>query len=165
MTKHLVLAAVAAVSLAAASGEALAGAKIFSSGTTTINGSVETNSNQNRDPWVAQVFASGNNSCLRIAVTSQGSDLEATLVSPSGRVWQDDDSNGSLRPRINAQTDVRGWYPLILSHFAGSSVNADFTMQISRPSSCTPVTPPRILLAPARKAAGAVDGGPAGGAN
>ena len=127
---------------------AWAGAKIFSIGTTTVNGSYETNLNDNRDPWVAQVFSSGNE-CLRIAVTSQGTDLEATLVSPSGRVWQDDDSNGSLRPLIKAITDVRGWYPLILSHFAGDIANADFTFEVVRLASddalCNPPTDPRIF--------------------
>lgn len=167
MRKSLVVAAIGAASMAMASGDVWAGSKIFSpgTGTATVNGSVEFNANQNRDPWVAQVFATGGGSCLRIAVTSQGADLEATLVSPSGRVWQDDDSNGSLRPRINAQTDVRGWYVLTLSHFAGSAVNADFTMQISRPASCLPVTNPGILAAQARKAGSAEMAGPRGGAN
>ena len=166
MRKSLVVAAIGAASLSMASADAWAGSKIFSSGSSmTFSGSVETNSNQNRDPWVAQVFATGGGSCLRVAVTSQGADLEATLVSPSGRVWQDDDSNGGLRPRINAQTDVRGWYILTLSHFAGSAVNADFTMQISRPASCTPVTGPGILAAQARKAGSAEMAGPRGGAN
>lgn len=133
-----------------------AGAKIFDfSGNTTatrFNGTVETNATNNRDPFVAQIFTSGSE-CLRIAVVSQGTDLEATLVSPSGRVWQDDDSNGSLRPRISAITDVRGWYPLVLYHWAGSSVNADFTLDITRLSSgsCFPATPPSISVAPAGK--------------
>jgi hypothetical protein len=75
---------------------------------------LETNASQNRDPFVAQVFTSGAE-CLRIAVVSQGQDLEATLISPTGRIWQDDDSGGSNRPLIRAITDVRGWYPLTLS--------------------------------------------------
>lgn len=153
--------------------ESWAGAKIFDradgGAATRFNGSVETNVNNNRDPFVAQVFSSGAE-CLRVAVVSQGSDLEATLVSPSGRVWQDDDSNGSARPLIKAITDVRGWYPLVLSHFAGSSVNADFTIDITRlPSTsslCAPVTAPRIFLAPAVKAPlRDSDSMPAGGAN
>jgi hypothetical protein len=146
---------------------AWAGPKIQSIGTTRVNGSVETNVNSNRDPWVAQVFSSGNE-CLRIAVVSQGADLEATLISPSGRVWQDDDSNGSLRPLIKAITDVRGWYPLTLSHFAGAVTNADFSMDITRlPSnsaSCQPPTAPRVLE-PQQKATGNLGPAPAGGAN
>lgn len=129
-----------------------AGAKIFDnsldSAATRFNGTVETNVSNNRDPFVAQIFSSGAE-CLRIAVVSQGTDLEATLVSPSGRVWQDDDGNGSLRPLLKSITDVRGWYPLVLYNFAGSSVNADFTIDITRlPSTsalCAPPTTPRVF--------------------
>jgi hypothetical protein len=81
--------------------------------------------------------------------------LEATLVSPTGRIWKDDDSNGSARPLLKALTDVRGWYPLVLSRFAGSSVNADFTIDItclpSTSSLCASATAPRIFVAPAAK--------------
>ena len=154
-------------------GQSWAGAKIFDNNADTaatrFNGSVETNTSNNRDPFVAQVFSAGAE-CLRIAVVSQGSDLEATLLSPTGRVWQDDDSGGSTRPLIKAITDVRGWYPVVLSHFAGSSVNADFTIDITRvPSSsplCAPATAPRISLAPALKSAEqSVTSSPSGGAN
>jgi hypothetical protein len=167
MRTSLVVAAIGAASLSMLSADAWAGSKIFSSGssTLTVNGSVESNANGNRDPWVAQVFSLGGSACLRVVVTSQGADLEATLISPSGRVWQDDDSNGSLRPRILAVTDTRGWYTLALSHFAGNAVNADFTMQISRGGVCSPATPPSVLAAQARKAAGGELGGPRGGAN
>jgi hypothetical protein len=96
--------------------------------------------------------------------------LEATLVSPTGRIWKDDDSNGSARPLLKALTDVRGWYPLVLSRFAGSSVNADFTIDITRlPSTsslCAPATAPRILVAPAVKSTkGNAEPMPLGGAN
>ena len=149
-----------------------AGSKIFDnsadSAATRFNGTIETNVSNNRDPFVAQIFSSGAE-CLRIAVVSQGTDLEATLVSPTGRVWQDDDSNGSLRPLLKSITDVRGWYPLVLSNFAGSSVNADFTIDITRlPSTsslCTPATTPRIFLAPAVKAPGKPQAMPQGGTN
>jgi hypothetical protein len=157
----------AAVGVMLVASQAHAGAKIQAIGLTRVHGAVEFNANQNRDPFVAQVFSSGGE-CLRIAVVSQGADLEATLVSPSGRVWQDDDSNGSLRPRLHAVTDVRGWYPLTLSHFAGTAVNVDFSMDIQRlpTASCNPVSPPVRFAAPMRagKSGGA---GPAvqGGAN
>ena len=159
--------------LALPTGESWAGAKLFDSGgnttATRFNGSVETNTNNNRDPFVAQIFTSGAE-CLRIAVVSQGTDLEATLVSPSGRVWQDDDSNGLNRPLLKARTDVRGWYPLVLSHFAGSSVNADFPLDITRlPSTsslCAPATGPRIFVAPAVKSTERnSEAMPSGGAN
>lgn len=134
---------------------------------TRFSGAVESNVNSNRDPWVAQVFTSGAE-CLRIAVVSQGTDLEATLVGVEGRVWQDDDSGGSLRPRINARTTIRGWYPLVLHSFSGASVNADFTIDVTRlPSaSCVPETLPSIITAPTPKPAGGNTGpAPSGGAN
>lgn len=131
LRKSLICSAVAAAAFA--SSPALAGSKIFSSGNTlaTVNGSIETNSNQNRDPFVAQVFSLGNE-CLRIAVTSQGTDTEATLVAPDGSIWQNDDGNGGLRPLIKAITNLRGWYPLTIHSWNGSNVNADFTFTVQR---------------------------------
>lgn len=154
--KSLLLASAAAALLVSA--PAYAGPKVFSPGNTvtSLSGSVETNVNQNRDPFLLQVFTTGNE-CLRVAVTSQGADLEATLVSPSGNVWQDDDGNGSLRPLVKAVTDVRGWYPLMLSHFSGAPVNADFTATVQRLPTASPLcaspTTPRSLNAATLRAA------------
>ncbi len=149
---------------------AWAGSKIFSSGSTvaTVNGTVETNVSQNRDPFVAQVFTTGAE-CLRIAVTSQGQDLKATLISPSGTIWQDDDSGGLNRPLIKAVTNVRGWYPLTLSHWSGASVNADFTMTVQRAAAtsslCAPATAPRAAIAAAASKSGSNGPKPVGGPN
>ncbi len=150
---------------------AWAGSKIFSSGSSvaTVNGTVETNASQNRDPFVAQVFTAGNE-CMRIAVTSQGQDLEATLISPSGTIWQDDDSGGLNRPLIKAVTNVRGWYPLTLSHWSGASVNADFTMTVQRAATtsslCAPATTPRAAVAAAAASKSGSNGPkPVGGPN
>ena len=149
---------------------ALAGGKIQAIGTTVVHGAVEFNANQNRDPWVAQVFSAGNE-CLRLAVTAQGADLEATLISPSGQVWQDDDSNGSLRPLIKARTTVRGWYPLTIHSWNGSLINIDFSLQIQRlattNAACNPPTGIRINApaGAAAKAQGGAGAGPRGGAN
>ena len=157
------------IALALPVGDAWGGSKIFTSSgvTSTIRGSVETNAFNNRDPFVAEVFSSGGE-CLLLAVTSQGADLEMTLVGPSGRVWQDDDSNGALRPRIRAITVTRGWHILILSSFSGASVNADFTMTMLRTTStsalCNPPTGPSIF-APAPVKEGSLGAGPQGGAN
>ena len=144
--------AFAVIGALGATGSAWAGSKIFSSGSTvmTVNGTLETNASENRDPFVAQVFTSGAE-CLRIAVVSQGQDLEATLISPTGRIWQDDDSGGLNRPLIRAITDVRGWYPLTMSHWNGASVNSDFTMTVQRAAAnsglCSPATAPRAAVA------------------
>ena len=148
--------------------QAVASSKIFSSGVSRLNGRIETTASGNIDPFIVQVFTTGNE-CLRIAVVAQGAaDLEATLVSPSGRVWQDDDSNGSLRPLIKAITDVRGWYPLMLAHYVGHATNENFSLDIERLASsnvrCSPPTSARVNTAPARAKTGAsgqaVPGGP-----
>lgn len=131
---------------------AMAGSKVFAffGRSLTLNGTTETTSNGNVDPFVIETFSAGNE-CLRIAVTSQPVDLEATLVSPDGRVWRDDDSGGSLRPLIKAITVKRGWHILRLSHFTGNAVNADFTVEIQRVASsnslCGSPTPPAISFA------------------
>lgn len=115
-------------------------------GTVTINGSYLASPNPN--PAVYQVFAAANQ-CLRIAgIAQSGVDLEATLVSPGGRVWQDDDTNGSLRPLIKAITPGGGWYTVHLSSYVGSTTPGTFTVQISRfastDSRCQPPTTPGV---------------------
>ena len=62
----------------------------------TVNGTAETSGTNNVDPFIAEVFTNGGGECLQSAVTTQGADLKATLLSPGGTVWQDDDSGGSL---------------------------------------------------------------------
>ena len=93
--RELFLAAGVGLAGAVLSHGAWAGPKIFTSGSAilTVNGSTETTANGNPDPFLAEVFTSGRE-CLRIAVTAQGADLKATLLSPAGTVWQDDDGNG-----------------------------------------------------------------------
>jgi hypothetical protein len=133
--------------------ESWAGSKIFDPfgfPATRFSGTVEGNAALNRDPFVVQIFTAGAE-CLRIAVVSQGQDLEATLVGVEGRVWQDDDGGPGLFPLINARTTIRGWYPLVLHHFAGSFFSTiDFTVDVTRlPSaSCVPETLPSILNTP-----------------
>lgn len=160
---------VIAILAATCASSAWAGEHVFANfgQTITLNGTVESDNSANADPFTLQVFSAGNE-CLRIAVTSQGTDLEATLVGPSGRVWQDDDSNGSLRPLIKAITVTRGWHSLSLSHFAGTAVHADFTMQMARlsstNSSCNPPTTVRVFapLAPKAQAPDGVGALPSG---
>src|SRR5512147_2459317 len=96
MIGRTLTASAAALLCAFTSGQAVAGAKIFTTNT-SVSATMETSPAGNRDPFTAQIFTFGNE-CLRIAVTEQGADLEATLVSARGTVWQDDDSNGFNRP-------------------------------------------------------------------
>ena len=152
--------AVALGAIVGAQSPAFAGSHVFAffNTTMTINGTTETDATNNVDPFDIQLFTAGNE-CLQVAVISQQADLEATLVSTDGRVWRDDDSNGSLRPRINAITNTRGWYILRVSHFTGASVHADFTMQVSRFAStdarCTPITAPSVTFSAQAKSSAA----------
>jgi hypothetical protein len=154
----------------ALSNPAWAGPKLFAylNNSITFNGTTETTVNGNVDPFNVELFSAGNE-CLRILVTAQGTDLEATLVAPDGRTWQDDDSGGSLRPFIKAITTTRGWHILRLSSFSGAAVNADFTVLVSRlPSTstlCAPATGvavPFALAAPKPAAAAAARPAPGG---
>jgi len=147
--------AAAIIGTALVSAPAVAGPKLFAYlGTTmTFNGTTETTANNNVDPFVVELFSAGHE-CLRIAVTAQGTDLEATLVAPDGLTWRDDDGNGSLRPLIKAITTTRGWHILRLSHFAGQAVNADFTVNVARlasgDASCRGATQPSIVFSAAQ---------------
>ena len=158
MTSNAILASAIGLTLAMTAHSAMAGPKLVPLFGTTfrVNGLVGDSSNGNRDPFVVQLFSSGNE-CLRIAGVSQDADLEATLISPTGRTWQDDDGNGLNRPLIKAITDVRGWYTLEMSHFSTGVVNADFSVDLLRVAStnglCNPPTGPRVQLAPAAVAA------------
>lgn len=154
MVAKSVLAPAIGLALALSTGSAWAGPKLVPLFNTNfrVNGLVGDSSNQNRDPFVVQLFSAGNE-CLRIAGVSQDADMEATLTSPTGRVWQDDDGNGLNRPLIKAITDVRGWYTFQVSHFGSAVVNADFSVDLLRVAStsplCNPPTGPRVFAAPA----------------
>jgi hypothetical protein len=84
-------------------------------------------------PWVAQI-AGVQGECLRIEVTSQGADLEAVLISPSGVVQINSRGvSGGLGPLIIINgVPQHGWYTLQLSHQTGLPVNADFTLAFGR---------------------------------
>jgi len=148
-TKQKMFAAALLAATVGASAPAMAGPKLFAAfnSSITINGTTETTANGNVDPFLIELFANAND-CLRIAVTTQQTDLEATLVGPNGATWKDDDGGGNNLPLIKAQTVTRGWHILRISHFAGSSVNADFTAVISRSArtslNCTPPTTPLV---------------------
>lgn len=97
-------------------------------------------------PWTAEVYSPAG-ACLRIAVTSQGTDLKATVVAPNGTVYRDDDSGGSNRPlvRIN-NTPNNGWYTVSINNWSGAAVSQNFTVTLQRlglnGSGCLPATGP-----------------------
>jgi hypothetical protein len=106
-------------------------------------------------PWTAEVFAPANG-CLRIAVTAQGTDLEAVVVAPNGTVYRDDDGGPGLFPLVKINpTPNNGWYTVSLNNFAGSAVSANFTATLQRlavnSASCLPATTPQLAAAAAAK--------------
>ncbi|MFO1036430.1 MAG: hypothetical protein U1E45_06270 [Geminicoccaceae bacterium] len=116
-------------------------------------------------PWTAEVY-SGAGGCLRIAVTSQATDLKATVVAPNGTVYRDDDSGGSLRPLVKINnTPNNGWYTLSINNFSGAAVSANFTVTLQRlaanSASCLPATGPLLIANAAAKARSSTgDSGP-----
>ena len=135
------------------SGAAQAGSKIvdyIDASATTIRGTIETNSAGNVDPFVIQIYAGQTGTeCVVITDTAPvGFDATATLVAPNGTVWFDDDSNGSLRPKIKALTNSRGWHVLTISTYAGYAGTRDITLTYGRyaanSSNCAGATPPLL---------------------
>jgi hypothetical protein len=105
---------------------------------------------------------------LRLHVVQK--QLTEACLSPSGTVWRNDDGGGTcpLCPLIKAATNTRGWYPLIISHWTGAAVNADFRLNICRyPAgniNCSSPTPPfgGVTAAELQKPSGAVQPIPGG---
>ena len=118
-------------------------------------------------PWTAEIFATPGQ-CLRLAVLSQSTDLEATVVAPNGTVFRDDDSGPGTQPlvKINS-TPNNGWYTVSINNFAGAAVSSNFSLQIQRlalnSASCLPATAPSLAVAVARKANSANSPAPAAG--
>ncbi len=113
-----------------------------------IYGTYHSDAAGDRDPFILQVFTSGGE-CVRLDVIQQTRDLEIVLISPTGRIWRNDDrSSTNRRPLIKAITDVNGWYTLQVSHFNGADLIADFTLRYGRYASdnpnCSSATPPLI---------------------
>jgi hypothetical protein len=104
-------------------------------------------------PWTAEVYSSPG-ACLRIAVVTQATDLEATVIAPNGTVYRDDDGGGANRPLVKINnTPNNGWYTVSINHFAGSAVSSNFTLNIQRlglnNASCLPATVPAAAAAAA----------------
>jgi hypothetical protein len=86
-------------------------------GAVFINGTPQRNSNGDSDPFTIQVHSDGNQ-CMRLDVTGQNDDMAIVLISPNGRVWANDDFNGT-RPLIKAITNVDGFYTVQINRFNG----------------------------------------------
>ena len=111
----------------------------------SIRGTYHSDAAGDRDPFILQIY-SGGGECVRLDVTAETHDLEMVLISPTGRIWRNDDFFDDPRPLIEAITDINGWYTLQVSHYNGGNVIADFTLRYGRYNSgnpnCSSVTPP-----------------------
>ena len=148
--------ALSSLGLFLAPNNAWAGSQIFDNQdtcTTTNCGAIVFNgqtlgnqsTGQQAQPFILQVFSSGNQ-CMRLDVINQTADQKAVLVSPSGRVWINDDGSGNNRPLIKANTDINGWYTLQIFRFNGLGVAGDFTLAYGlynsgNPNCSSPTTP------------------------
>jgi hypothetical protein len=111
-----------------------------------INGTYHADAAGDVDPFILQVYSQGNE-CVRLDVVAEDFNLEMVLVSPTGKIWRNNDRNASnLRPLIKAITDVSGWYTLQVSQFNGAAVISDFTLRYGRYDinnpNCFSETPP-----------------------
>jgi hypothetical protein len=113
------------------------------------------NDNSEAIPFTAQIFSSGSNECIRLdmleAIDRDGkvAPLEIVLVSPGGRVWFDEKSGSNGLPRVEAITNIRGWYTLHVSDRVGGGQAAIFKLKSARyspnSSQCDHPTPLQTL--------------------
>jgi hypothetical protein len=101
-------------------------------GSTTLNGSVNVYRASASGEHVLKFFA-GSNECLRLHVISQDADLEMNVIAPNPSTrFRDDDGGEGLEPLVVVNGTQRGWYTVVLHHFAGSAVNSNFTIRVGR---------------------------------
>ena len=84
-------------------------------------------------PWVAEIFADPGR-CMRLAVTTEGVDLETVVRAPNGQVFRNDDGAAAcfLCPVVKiANTPNNGWYTVSIGQFAGAAASANFTLAYS----------------------------------
>jgi hypothetical protein len=130
------VAAIAAISAIASSG--LAHDTLTDLGGTVERGAVNAfTPNNTARPWVRKYFSpAGSKLCLEVSQVSPSADLEMVVVEPNPRVTLRDDDSGDQCtncPRLAIDpTPIRGYYTVIINHFAGTATNADFILQYWR---------------------------------
>jgi hypothetical protein len=98
--------------------------------------------------WDAHVFAAPGE-CVRIALTSEFTDLETVVRAPNGTVFRNDDgfvAPCALCPVVKFSAPNNGWYAVSIAHFAGTAVEGNFTFTYGRYTpgnpNCAAPTPP-----------------------
>ncbi|CUS39201.1 conserved exported hypothetical protein [Candidatus Nitrospira nitrificans] len=103
-------------------------------------------------PWVAQIQVPAQR-CLRLEVTSQGTDLGMQVTAPNYfTAWRNDDSGACANcPLVKiASTPNGGWYTVSINHWFGGASNANFTLRyahypVGNPN-CAGATAPNIEM-------------------
>ncbi len=116
---------------------------------------------------------SAGNSCLRFDVVNGfGADLELNIISPNPAVTfiNDDRTSevgacGSNCPLVKVNNTVRGYYTLVLHHWAGAAINSDFSLaygqyNISNAVNCANPTPPQLANTPVKNPNDRPEGNP-----
>jgi hypothetical protein len=103
-------------------------------GAVTLNGTIFSFS-PSADHFDVDLFAN-TSECLRVAVTSEFTDLETVVRAPNGTVYRNDD--GGIAPcplcpvvKVNS-TPNNGWYSVTIGQFAGAPVTGNFTLSYGR---------------------------------
>ncbi|WP_375515072.1 hypothetical protein [uncultured Nostoc sp.] len=102
-------------------------------GSVDISGISEKNAFGDSVPFIVQVFGDANE-CIRLDVVFQSADTKIVLVSPSGKIWSNDDTNGT-RPLVVAIGDVKGYYTVQINYYNGNqAINSGqaFTLAYGR---------------------------------
>jgi hypothetical protein len=86
-------------------------------------------------PWAIQV-ASDPGQCVRLETTevlgSSGSDLEMVVVSPSGRVFRDDNGGLGNLPLVKIAPTEQGFYTVQVSTANGGAAAVNFKLRYGR---------------------------------
>jgi hypothetical protein len=115
---------------------------------------------QPQEPLVLQLVAAANE-CLRVQADFQQADMEMVLISPTGRIWDDDNAGGDIEPLIKvAPVPATGWYTLHINNASGAAANQAVEVSYGRYTpatnpNCARPTPPLVndVLSPAVQAA------------
>lgn len=128
---------------------------VLNCGAVFISGQSQRNNFGDSIPFTAEIYADANE-CLRLEVNylvtkvpAPAADMQIVLVSPTGSIWRNDDSNYT-RPIVTARTDVKGHYTVHVNQSKGlppmNSVQT-FGLSYGRYIIGTPVNCPNPVVA------------------
>lgn len=112
-----------------------------------IRGTVQS-AQQRHGRWIEQVYAPAG-ACLRLEVTASSPDLETVVVTPTGAIFQDDDSGAGLFPLVKIASASAGYHTVSIGQDNGAAESGDFVLRYgvynNGNANCTSPTPPTSL--------------------